>query len=93
MSDIDLTSFRPAGSTYSREHDHARLSRQQQAVWECMKDGNWRSLLEIAAATGEPEASVSARLRDFSRLGFTKERRARPGIDRKRGVWEYRVTR
>lgn len=40
-------------------------------------------------ATGAPEASASARLRDLRRAGLTVERRRRG--DPKAGLWEYRV--
>lgn len=36
-------------------------------VRELMRDGKWRTLSEIADVTGDPEASVSARLRDLRR--------------------------
>jgi hypothetical protein len=47
--------------------DHVRLGRQRAAVFAFMADGEWHTLREIAEATGHPEASVSARLRDFRR--------------------------
>ncbi len=69
--------------------DHGRLHRQRQKVYDCMRDGVWRSLGEIAAATNSPEASVSARLRDFRKGkfgGHTVERRRVTA-----GLWEYRL--
>lgn len=76
----------PAGSTFSAALDGKRLAKQAEAVREFMADGQWRSLAEISAATGAPEASASARLRDFRRAGETVERRRRSA-----GTWEYRV--
>lgn len=69
--------------------DAARLGRQLEAVRSLMLDGRWRSLAEIAEATGSPEASVSARLRDLR-----KPRNGAFSVDRRRrtaGQWEYRV--
>ena len=77
------------GSTYSRERDRGRLFAQLQDVFALMKDGRWRTLGNIASATGHPEASVSARLRDLrkeARGGHTVERRYVGG-----GLYEYRV--
>jgi hypothetical protein len=58
-------------------------------VRDLMLDGQWRSLIEIAAATGSPQASVSARLRDLRKAkfgGYTVERRLLSP-----GLYEYRV--
>jgi hypothetical protein len=77
------------GATIDQERDGARLSRQHRLVRDLMSDGNWRTLAEIARATGCPEASVSARLRDYRKPahgGHTVERRY---VDR--GLHEYRL--
>lgn len=79
----------PAGATYVHTLDADRLNRQQAEVFALMRDGTWRTLAEISAATHNPEASVSARLRDFRRLGQTVERRRRG--DPRAGLHEYRV--
>lgn len=52
------------GATYDPARDHARLSGQLAKVFELMKDGEWRTLRQIADVVGGSEASVSARLRD-----------------------------
>jgi hypothetical protein len=63
MSDTVTTDH--DGATFDRKLDGKRLNEQTRRVFERMKDGTWRTLREIAAATGDPEASVSARLRDL----------------------------
>lgn len=83
---IATTLFDFRGSTFSAALDGPRLQKQLHAVAECMADGEWRTLAEIAAATGAPEASVSARLRDLRRRGFAVDRRRRS-----KGQHEYRV--
>jgi hypothetical protein len=78
-----------AGETFDRKRDGARLNAQAQAVFSYMQHGDWRTLADIAAATGHPEASVSARLRDLRKPtlgGFTVERRYIA-----RGLYQYRV--
>lgn len=83
------------GSTYIPEFDRDRLNAQQLRVMATMLDGEFRTLGEIqhtgAARTGhvDPEASISARLRDFRKIGCTVERRRRG--DPKVGLFEYRV--
>jgi hypothetical protein len=62
------------GSTYNHERDHKRLGAQYVRVFSYMSDGRWHTLLEIAQATRDPEASVSARLRDFRKKGLEVER-------------------
>lgn len=58
------------GETYDHERDGARLNRQAHAVYALMRDQRWRTLAEIAERLGEPEASVSARLRDLRKEKF-----------------------
>ena len=43
---------------------------QHHDVANLMLDGEWRSLEDISLATGHPQASVSARLRDFRKADF-----------------------
>lgn len=90
MHQLSLT-FSPHfdGKSYDANLDHARLTKQLDRVRTLMSDGLWRSLSEIAAATGDGEASVSARLRDMCKPkhgGLTVERRRFDG-----GLWKYRV--
>lgn len=56
-----------------------------------MADGKWRTLQEISEITGDPEASVSARLRDlrkFEHGSNTVSRRPLDGTP----INEYQVT-
>jgi hypothetical protein len=80
------------GPAYDAEHDHARLTGQIRRVWACMSDGRWRTLSEIADATGDPHASISAQLRHLRKRKWgehtvDKRRRGDPG----NGLWEYRL--
>jgi len=80
------------GKTYEKKFDKKRLTGQWLVVWDLMKDGCWRTLQEIAQRTGCPEASISARLRDFRKKKFggaTVERRRRG--DWMDGCFEYQV--
>lgn len=58
------------GATYDHARDSGRLGDQMAAVYEFMKSGKYWTLAEIAAATGAPESSVSARLRDLRKPRF-----------------------
>jgi len=80
------------GETFEYYLDGFRLNAQHKRVFEVVRDSQWYTLAEIASKTGDPEASVSARLRDFRKMkygGFDllRERRGPP----KRGHWEYRL--
>lgn len=96
MSQLDLMSWTPPkilgdrfGETFDRKRDGKRLNAQAQAVFSYMSHGEWRTLADIAAATGHPEASVSARLRDLRRKefgGYTVERKYIAS-----GLWQYRL--
>lgn len=80
------------GSDYVPAIDDARLTRQHERVRECMIDGAWRTLDEIAALTRDPVASISAQLRHLRKArfgGWIVEKRSRS--DRARGLYEYRL--
>jgi hypothetical protein len=53
------------GADYQEDRDFVRLARQATRVWDVMIDGEWHTLRGISVATGDPEASVSAQLRNF----------------------------
>lgn len=84
------------GAAFEHGKDQDRLKRQLDRVVRVMRDGHWRTYAEIAEATRDPEtgetdpeASISARLRDLRKEkfgGYTVERRRRS-----KGLFEYRV--
>jgi hypothetical protein len=77
------------GTTYDPARDAARLGGQLQRVFDLMRDGEWRTLAEVARAVGGTEAAVSARLRDLRKPRFgshTVERQHVSG-----GLWQYRM--
>lgn len=69
-------------------HDGPRLRAQLERVRNLMRDGEWRTLHDIGTRTGDPEASVSARLRDLRREGLVVERKRVP---KGNGLHVYRV--
>ena len=80
------------GPEYVPAFDQTRLTGQILRVYDCMKDGIWRTLDELHGATGDPHASISAQLRHLRKERFgshTVDRRARG--DRSRGLFEYRL--
>lgn len=79
------------GETFNETLDGKRIGAQQQRVCRAMADGEWRTLREIAALTGDGEASVSARIRCLDHVEGRHESRRRG--DGRRGVWEYRWVR
>jgi hypothetical protein len=88
-----MTSDLFEGATYVPSLDRERLGEQLCRVIDAMADGHWRTLREISRITDDPEASISARLRDCRKLWGTNamESRRRASADPKRGVWEYKV--
>jgi hypothetical protein len=85
---FDLPAGDRGGATYSAPRDRDRLNRQARLVFQVMADGRWHTLAEISERTEQPEASVSARLRDLRKHRFgshiinTRYRGS--------GLWEYR---
>lgn len=84
---VELPDF--DGATYRRDRDHARLGGQLRRVADALADGCWWTLAALAERTGDPEASVSARIRDLRKGkfgGYTVEHRNDGG-----GLWRYRL--
>lgn len=80
------------GSDYEPEFDKARLTGQIKRIFDCMKNGCWRTLEEIQQLTGDPQASISAQLRHLRKErfgGHTIEKQ--PRGSRERGLFEYRL--
>ncbi len=81
------------GPCYIPEYDQRRLTGQLLRIFDSMSDGAWRTLSEIEAVTGDPQASISAQLRHLRRPRFgghtvEKRRRGEPSA----GWWEYRIS-
>jgi hypothetical protein len=77
------------GANYNQTRDDARLTGQILRVWECMSDGRWRTLKDIAQETGDPEASVSAQLRHLRKPRFGGHTVEREYI--KDGLYKYKL--
>ena len=82
------------GETYESNHDFKRLTGQNLKVFNCMKDGVWRTLAEIEETLGDghSQAGISARLRDLRKEKFgshTVDRRRRGNASK--GLHEYRL--
>jgi hypothetical protein len=77
------------GADYDHARDHQRLAGQIGRVFAFMRSGEWHTLGEIAAATGDPEASVSAQLRHLRKKRFGSH-----GVEKKylgNGLYSYRL--
>ena len=81
------------GITINDERDNGRLHAQLTEVRLLVTNMGriWWTLGEIARATGYPEASISARLRDLRKPKFGSYNVERKYVER--GIWAYRVTR
>lgn len=91
-AEAEIVNPEPDGDTYSRDADYERLTGQSKRVYDLMADGQWRTLAEISSFLHDPEASISARLRDLRKPKFgehTVNRRHRgPKED---GLYEYQL--
>jgi hypothetical protein len=79
------------GATFDAKKDEKRLDRQHAHVWHVMRDGRWHTLADIERRTSHPQASISARLRDFrkKRFGSHEVQRERDGWVQ--GLFHYRL--
>lgn len=76
----------------ANEFDAERLTGQIKRIFELVKDGRWRTLDEIAKATGDPHASISAQLRHLRKKRFgshtvNKQHRGHKSL----GLYEYQL--
>jgi hypothetical protein len=88
---ITQASLRFFGNTFDPAQDGKRLTRQVDRVFDLMRDGNWRTLAEIAKHVPGTETALSARLRGFRHPrngGHTVERKRVEGCS---GLWAYRL--
>ncbi len=74
------------GETFDLVRDGKRLNAQLARVHDAFLDGKWHFLADLHEATGDPEASISARYRDLVKLNFPMEKQYV-----KRGLWKYRM--
>lgn len=98
---LDLTSVKDAtpippirfdGEDFDQKEDGKRLTGQILRVHEHMKSSEWQTLDEIAHATGDPHASISAQLRNLRKERFGNHIISkRPRGDRGNGLWEYKL--
>lgn len=77
------------GATYSHIRDGSRLAAQHHRVLARLRDGEWWTLRRLSQATGDPEASISARLRDLRKARFGSHIIERQYVER--GLWRYRL--
>ena len=77
------------GTTFTPDRDGDRLNRQMRLVYSAIRDERWHTLEEISQATGQPEASISARIRDFRKDRFGGHTVNRRYI--RKGLWEYQL--
>lgn len=81
-----------SGSNYDPRYDEIRLKGQISRIYECMKDGTFRTLGEIEKITGDNQASISAQLRNLRKPAFGKHTiNKQPRGERENGLWEYQL--
>jgi hypothetical protein len=77
------------GATFDPARDGQRLAAQHHRVLARLRDGEWWTLRRLAQATGDPEASISARLRDLRKERFGSHLIERRYVER--GLFQYRL--
>lgn len=77
------------GRTYDHPRDGMRLAKQHNRVLARLRDGQWWTLKRLSQATGDPEASVSARLRNLRKDRFGAHLIERRYV--RKGLWQYRL--
>jgi DNA-directed RNA polymerase specialized sigma24 family protein len=78
------------GITFDPEQDAERLGEQMCRVLTVCLDDNWHTLSELSEKTGDPESSISARLRDV-RKKWGKAAMQSKRLKEGKGTWIYKV--
>lgn len=85
--------FKFDGKTYDQVADSKRLGTQLGRVLSVMQGGEWKTLSEISFMTDDPQASVSARLRDLRKPKFGSHDIVRRNRGPKsNGLYEYKLS-
>lgn len=91
-SNLKVEEVRFNGSDYNPKTDNARLSGQIQRIFNLMKDQKWRTLSEIEGVTKDPQASISAQLRNLRKERFGSHVVEKINIgDPERGLFAYKL--
>jgi hypothetical protein len=77
------------GPEYVPTRDNGRLSGQISRVYNALKDGERRTLSQLAHITGDPEASISAQIRHLRKPRFGSNNIERQ--HRGHGLYAYRL--
>ena len=77
------------GEDYKPARDDIRLTGQLLRIWDVMYHGLWHTLPQIAEATGDPEASISAQLRHLRKPRFGSHTVEKQYLAN--GVYRYRL--
>jgi len=77
------------GRTFDGERDGERLSRALDRVRDLMRDGQWRTIAEVANLCGCSQSGAAARLRDLRKRKFGRHKVPRRQV--RPGLFEYRV--
>jgi hypothetical protein len=76
------------GPEYIQDRDFDRLHRQTKRVFNVVKDGEWRTIQQIARLAECPENSASAQLRHLRKTRFGSHIIERRHVGH--GLFEYR---
>jgi hypothetical protein len=91
LANLNLRNAGFNGPDYDPDRDDERLTSQSIRIFDLMKDGQWRTLRQIASMTGDPESSVSAQLRHLRKPRFGGHAVNRRHI--KNGLNQYQLLR
>jgi len=77
------------GVRYNHVKDNVRLSGQMLRIYTVMMKGRWNTLKQIEEATGDPQASISAQLRNLRKKKFGSNTIEVRHVNN--GLFEYRM--
>lgn len=80
---------RTFGPAFEKKIDGVRIGKQMARIKHFMLGSGWRTLAQIAQATGYPESSISAQLRHLRKKRFGSYQVEKERRENNRGTWQY----
>ena len=79
------------GSDYVHERDSHRLTGQLKRIYVELQSGEWFTLNQLADITGDPQASISAQLRNLRKERFGSHTIEKLHLSN--GLYNYRLVK
>ncbi len=91
LEQLPLPFAAPSPPVVLEHADFVRMGKQRALILAYMSNGAWWTLAELSEVTGFPEASISARVRDFRKAQYGAHEVDRERVAAGHGLFRYRL--